>query len=87
MTFSPVSSREPQLGSLQIDQNGDRPPHIGFYRPYGLHQGGEMGVIGMAHIDAEHVRARDEEGTDLFLSVAGRPQRGHNLGFAAASHR
>ena len=48
---------EPQLRSLQIDQDADRPIILGFDRANRCHELAHAVVAGMAHVDAKYVGA------------------------------
>ena len=77
---------DPQLGPLQVRQDADRPPDGGLYRADALDQGAHGIVVGMAHIDAEDIRAGLEEAADHRLLGRSRTERGEDLDLAAASH-
>jgi hypothetical protein len=52
---------EPQLRSLQIDKDADRPAVAALDIANGLHQLTHLVVRGVAHVDAEHVRTGLEQ--------------------------
>ncbi len=69
-----------QLGSLQVDEDADRVAFLGLDRADGRHQLAHEVVAGVAHVDAEHVRARAEQLRDHRLVGRGGSEGGEDLG-------
>ncbi len=55
---------DPKLGTLQIDQDADRPSVFGLDRADRRHQLAHAVMRGVAHIDAEHVGPGAEQARD-----------------------
>ena len=77
---------DPELGSLQVRQDADRPPEFGLDTADSLNERAHQIVIGMAHIDAEDIGACLEEPADHRLFRGGRSQRRQYLDLAGSSH-
>ncbi len=75
-----------QFRSLQIDENGDRPTELGFDGPHGLDQRLQIGMRGVAHVDAEDIRTGKGQRAQMIARVAGGAQRRHDLDHAASTH-
>ena len=78
---------EPQLRSLQIDQNADRTAACFLDGADRRHQFAHAVLAGVAHIDAKHVDAGDEQSLDHLRIGRGRSEGGDDFGAALASHR
>src|SRR5580700_1758662 len=65
---------------LQIDQDADRPVVIGLDGTDRGHEFAHLVVIGVTHIDAEHVGAGFEQPADHGAVRRGGTQRGHDFG-------
>ena len=76
----------PQLRSLEIGQDADRPPDTLLDRANPLYQRAHELMVGMAHIDAESVGTCLEEFLQHGLVGGGGTDRGEDLDLAAASH-
>ncbi len=70
---------EPQLRSLQIDQDADRASVFGLDRADRGHELAHAFVIGVAHIDAKHVGAGLEQPRDHLAIAGSRPERRHDF--------
>ena len=70
-SFASGQFSKAEFGSLQIDKNGDGPSDVRFNIAHRIHEFGELVVRRMAHIDAKHIDAREEQRLDLFLRIAG----------------
>ena len=77
---------DPELRSLQVDENADRVAFLGLDLADGRHQLAHELVIAVAHVDAEDIRARPEELLDHRLFGRCRPQRCENLGSSRPPH-
>ena len=77
---------EPQLGTLQIDQDADRPAGVLLEAADRRHQFAHAVLAGVTHIDAEDVGAGRKQLRDHAGVGGGRSERGDDLGAAQASH-
>ena len=68
---------DPELGSLQIDQNADRAAVLEFDRADRRHELAHAVVAGVAHVDAEDVGACREQLRD-HIAVRGRRTEGRD---------
>ena len=50
-----------QLRTLEVGEDADRPADLGLDGADVGDEGGETSVVGVAHVDAEHVRTRQEQ--------------------------
>src|SRR6185503_5751578 len=77
---------EPQLWSLQVDQDADRPAVARLNIADGLHQLTHLVVRGVAHVDAEHVRTGLEQLPDHRAVGRCRAERCENLDTTESPH-
>ena len=75
-----------KLGTLQIGEDADRTADRLFHRADARDQRAHQLVVGVAHIDAEHVGTRLEQFLQHGLVGRGRTDRCEYLDLAAASH-
>src|SRR5262249_17639222 len=78
---------DPQLRSLQVDKDPDRPPILEFHRTNEPHELAHALVRGMAHVDAENVGARPKQVADNDPLGRRRTERRNDLGPAQTSHQ
>ena len=78
---------DPQLRSLQVDQDSDRAAMLGFDRADRRHQLAHAVVRGVAHIDAEDVGAGPKQARDHVSVGGGGAERGDDLGPTLTSHQ
>src|SRR5579859_5932454 len=62
-----IERAEPDLWSLQVDENSDRPSAFQFQRAHRAMERGELGVRGVTHVDAENVDAGIEQSGNALL--------------------
>src|SRR6185295_9972111 len=77
---------DPQLGPLQVGEDADRPPDIGFDLADDGDQLPQIIVARMAHVDAEEIRTGAVELGDRGLVGGGGAEGGENLDAARAAH-
>ena len=82
-----LEGAEPQFRALQIDQDADRPVIFRLHGADARHQLTHPVVIGVAHIDAEHIGAGLEQPGNDGAIPGGRTERGDDLGAPLPSHR
>ena len=77
---------DPQLRSLEIGEDADRAADRLLHRADAADQRSHQFVVGMAHVDAEDVRASLEELLQHVLAGGCRADRGDYLDVAISSH-
>src|SRR5262247_4112792 len=82
-----LEAADAQLGPLQIAQDADRPPMLGFHGADRHNELAHAVMRRMTHVDAEHVGAGLEQPVDHRPLRGGRTEGRHDLGPAQASHR
>ena len=75
-----------QFGALKVGKDADRPTGVSLYLADDLVAGGDIVMCAVAHIQAEHIGSGFEQGADCGVIVGCRPQCGHDLYIAKASH-
>src|SRR5690606_15426024 len=75
-----------QLWTLKISQNANRAAQFLFHIANALDEGAHQVMVGMTHIDAEHIRACLKQLADDGFLTRRRTQRGENLDLAVALH-
>ena len=76
---------EPQFRTLEIDQHADRPSRLLLQRPDHCDPLAHRVMRGVAHVDAEDVRPRGEQGGDRLLVGRRRTESGDDLYAAVAA--
>ena len=71
---------------MKIDQDGYGARMFFFYASDYVVKGFEIGMIGMAHIDAEHIHTGQKQLLDHFFGVGRRPQCCDDLRLSLPSH-
>ena len=82
-----LEGAEPQFGALQIDQDADRPAMFRFHVADVRYQFAHPLMVGMAHIDAEHVGAGPKQLADNSAIARRRTERRDDFGAPLPSHR
>ncbi len=75
------------LGAGQISQHAERTPQFAAHAPDGLERGLMLRQLAMRHVQAEHVDARLDQLSQLFLALARRTNGGDDLGSDSAGAR
>ncbi len=84
--FLVAERADTQLRALQIDENADRPFLTGLDGTNDVAVLFEQIMRGMAHVDAKHVRAGNEQIFDLLKSGGGGSERSNDLNAAVSPH-
>lgn len=73
---------QPELGTLQVEQDGDRPPQFPFQRADGQVAFLVFVMAAVAEIEPEYIRAGLVQAPDLGAVAGGRAQGGDDFGIA-----
>ena len=81
-----VELADAELGSLQVDQDADRPREFDLELTHRRVDVAQAVMRRVAHIHAKHVGARLEQAAHRFFVVGGRTERGDDLDPAFSPH-
>src|SRR5258708_40161638 len=82
-----LEGADAQFWPLQVDKRSDRPAILLFDVADDAHKLTHAIMRGMAHVDAEHIGARDEQRRNGDTIARGRTKGRDDLGAAAPPHR